>query len=242
VIDQQIPSVDDLNKRRFDELVPAYINSTLEAQDLLFFNDYIAQHPEALSSIAFTSNIANAIKAIGGDRNQEHAAKFFTSAFVKKFHQSLWKKTSNAFNNFIYKPWIVAFLMLFVVENSFLYFENRSHHLVHLSKEGGGIIVTQADASFILNNKVALEDFFDVAQKYNAVIIYSEETPKGPEVQIDIEDESRVLALADELAHKALIKPAETKIAVTQFGRQTWVYRQKVLPQMLAINQPVGKR
>ncbi len=242
MVDRQTPSDRALDKRRFDEAIAAYIAGTLSSEDQLFFSQYLADHPEAASSVLFATQIANAVRQIGSERDQVKAATQFTKSLLSsKFKKPVRKSGVSAPKPFFtYKPWMAVFLLLFFLENGFLFYENRSHHLVNLSENGGGIIMAQADARFVLNDRAPLDQFFDVAQKYNAVIIYSENTPKGPEIHIDMEDESQVLALADELANNAVIKPSETKIAVLEFGRRAWVQRVDAKPQMLAVNQTLG--
>ena len=78
----------DFERRQFIELLPFYLNGTLDEQQRQHVNDYLGSHPEARADLKFSAEIASAVqspiyqrdemagydvlqKRLGFERNQE---------------------------------------------------------------------------------------------------------------------------------------------------------------------------
>lgn len=57
--------------QRFRELLPFFVNSTLNEADKAFVAEYLLQHPEAQAEVDFTQTLRTAVKAVGSERSED---------------------------------------------------------------------------------------------------------------------------------------------------------------------------
>lgn len=217
--DQQTPMCPEAEKQRFDQLVPFFLTGKLSAEDDLFFRGYLAKHPESIDGVLFGKQISDALHHIGADRNQQAAKERFRQAFDLKVKQSKWIRLKTHLERMVVKPWAIALLSLFVAENAYLIYQANHYHRTAVLRLDRGLVIADSEARFVLNDGVRFEDFLNVAEKYEAAIIYSSKTSLGYEVHVDIHDESKTRAFAEELADNALVKQDQTKIAAYSSGQ-----------------------
>lgn len=56
---------------RFRELLPFFVNGTLNEADQAFVDTYLIQHPELQAEVGFIQTLRTAVKAVGSDRNED---------------------------------------------------------------------------------------------------------------------------------------------------------------------------
>ena len=57
--------------QRFRDLLPFFVNGTLNEADKAFVDAYLLQHPEAQTEVYFTQALRTAVKAVGSERNED---------------------------------------------------------------------------------------------------------------------------------------------------------------------------
>ncbi len=60
-----------LDLQRFRELLPFFVNGTLNEEEQAFFATYLSQHPELQAEVDFAQTFRSAVKAVGSERNEE---------------------------------------------------------------------------------------------------------------------------------------------------------------------------
>ncbi len=48
----------DLERRQFEELLPFYVNKTLDSANVKFMENYLAMHPELQAQVIFTETLS----------------------------------------------------------------------------------------------------------------------------------------------------------------------------------------
>jgi len=172
--DQSTREVDPADKLRFDQLIPQFLSGDISVEDDAFVKNYLAAHPESINSILFAMQIADTVRHIGAERNQAQATARFSQAFgQKKPRKSFWDRIKGGSGGFIVRPWVPVLLALFALDNAFLLYKEHAYYKTTVANAGGNLIVATADARFILVPGAALDEFLNVADKHQAIIIYS---------------------------------------------------------------------
>lgn len=62
----------DLERRKFEELLPFYVNKTLDSVNVKFMENYLAMYPELQAQVIFTETLSASIKEDVPERSPNH--------------------------------------------------------------------------------------------------------------------------------------------------------------------------
>ena len=87
---------DDMMQRtdqaRFEQLLPFYVTSKLNAEDKAFVESYSANNPEARKAIQFTEQLRHIVRNTGTSRNPDAALNRLLADFKPRQRMSLVKR------------------------------------------------------------------------------------------------------------------------------------------------------
>ncbi|MCD8503860.1 MAG: hypothetical protein LRY61_11635 [Burkholderiaceae bacterium] len=70
-------------QKRFERLVPFYVNGTLEGDDLAFMQDYLAHHPNAERALALTKHIQQTVQTLVQEQPQAATVDRFLNKWAQ---------------------------------------------------------------------------------------------------------------------------------------------------------------
>jgi len=70
--------------QRYRELLPFFVNGTLNEADNIFVDAYLVQHPEAQTEVNFTQALRITVKSVGSERNENAGLE----RLLKDIHQT----------------------------------------------------------------------------------------------------------------------------------------------------------
>lgn len=70
-------------QERFENLLPFYVNGTLEGGELAFMQDYVARHPHAERALALTKHIQQTVQTLGQEQPQPAVVESFLNKWAQ---------------------------------------------------------------------------------------------------------------------------------------------------------------
>lgn len=75
-------------QKRFERLLPFYVNGTLERDDLAFMQDYLVRHEGAARALALTRHIQQTVQSMAHEQPQASAVERFITKWAQASQQS----------------------------------------------------------------------------------------------------------------------------------------------------------
>jgi hypothetical protein len=72
--------------QRFRELLPFFVNGTLNEIEQIFVNEYLQQHPEAQTEVDFSRALRSSVKAVGSERHKNAGLERLMKSIHQKRH------------------------------------------------------------------------------------------------------------------------------------------------------------
>jgi hypothetical protein len=109
----------DIERRRFEELLPFYVNGTLSFDDQQFMQDYLMKFPELQASVVFVENMRSVIKDIS-TQPTSHATWGRLLNKYQEFHKkpSLTERLKTICSKWGLSPAFAVVLGLFIIQST----------------------------------------------------------------------------------------------------------------------------
>lgn len=85
-------SQEDIDREKFESLLPFYFTQNLNETDQLFMSRYIASHPQAIQSLDFIERLTLSLKSIGSDRDSAAALDRLLRGYATVKYKSIWRR------------------------------------------------------------------------------------------------------------------------------------------------------
>jgi hypothetical protein len=111
------------DSQRFRELLPFFVNGTLNEADQAFIDTYLIQHPEVQAEVDFTQTLRTAVKAVGSVRNENAGLE----RLLTSIHQSqkvsktrLLERWQHHCHDWGFTPAFVAMSIIAIIQSAVL--------------------------------------------------------------------------------------------------------------------------
>jgi len=182
-------------QKRFEHLLPFYLNRTLADDDQAFVENYLSLNPEANASLAFTRHLRNTVLDLAEDEPQEQRIKIM----VQRWSAAKGLVTDNATAN-SNKPnagrgWHFGIFVAFTAMGAaafgaalLLSVNPTQLGLLHIDGHDG-----RADLEFVLTSGITPDHEIVLAhlEKYNAVILRRTEQDGRHRISIDLQSRAK---------------------------------------------------
>jgi hypothetical protein len=184
-------------QKRFEHLLPFYLNRSLADEDQAFVESYLSLHPEANASIAFTRHLRNTVRGLPESDPQDQRVKNMVQRWsaVNGLVTDNATDSSNSNKPNAGRRWHFGVFAAFTAMGAaafgaalVLSVNPTQLGLLHIDGHDG-----QADLAFVLTSGIAPDHEFLVAhlEKYNAVILSRTEQDGRHHISIDLQSRAK---------------------------------------------------
>lgn len=201
--------------REFHELLPFYVNGTLDAADTAFIESYLTKHPEAASELRFAQLLDRTVKK----QMPGTAADEGLQAILDKWHASLKQETPSAWLRLcdhlrswgMLSPGFAVTCALLVVQ-SFLIWPIMSAHdrtpTPSLTRDVG-VVAAPAQLKVIIRSNARFADLQSLLLECGCRIVAGPSATGELWLAVDTSHEAQALtALRDQLRQSPLVLEA----------------------------------
>ena len=196
----------DQERKAFEEMLPLYVNGTLDAADIQFMENYLVRFPELEMQVKFSESLRLAIKdeanVYSSDATWEKLHKNFKAFHAKP---SLIEQIKIAFANWGLSPAFAVVLGLLVAQSAFIYqaglFDSSSIYRGDSLKAD-----TSPHLKITINPKTEYAQLAELLRK-NGCHVISGPSETG-ELWINLEDPKKLLQIKADLINSGLIDEA----------------------------------
>lgn len=203
----------DQERKAFEEMLPLYVNGTLDADDIQFMENYLIKFPELEIQVKFSQSLRLAIRdeanAYSSDATWDKLDKIFKAFHAKP---SLIEQIKIGFANWGISPAFAVVLGLLVAQSAFIY----QGGLFGSSPTYRGDSLqadTSAHLKITINPKAEFAQLAELLRK-NGCHVISGPSETG-ELWINLEAPKKLLQIKADLINSGLIDEA---ITINQSG------------------------
>lgn len=111
----------DINRRKFEELLPFYVNQTLALADIKFIEEYVKQNPDLQAQVKFMEVLSSAVK----DEKTPYPSSEGWSKLLARFHAyhakpNISSRLKDLFNQWGFSPAFGIVLGLLVAQSTLM--------------------------------------------------------------------------------------------------------------------------
>lgn len=200
---------DDMMQRtdqaRFEQLLPFYVTSKLNAEDKAFVESYSANNPEARKAIQFTEQLRHIVRNTGTSRNPNAALNRLLADYKPRQRMSLIKRLLAKLRSLGISP-PLAIALLVIVGQGIGYAAHKMNWFGGASES----IVSPAEAQLSVNIKKGADygSLAVIIEKFGGRIVHSSVSVDVEKFFINVIDKTKIQGLIDALMDAGLIDTA----------------------------------
>ena len=202
----------DVERKRFEELLPFYLTGVLAEDEQRFVVDYLARHPETGETMHFAESMRRVVRTTTPPTGGEMAWQRF-QARREDQRPAGWQRLRAWLADMGLSPALAAALAVIVIQATIAAVHLASDHRNARTVDVAAIRSLQPHARLVVPSDVDAEPLLATIQAHDAQVVRSTQTDPRTgfyEVYIVIEDPSRLDQLRRALSEKNLIRKGET--------------------------------
>jgi hypothetical protein len=194
------------NYMRFVELLPFYINGTLNADDMAFMNTYLANNSQSQSDLKFEYALRDAVKQIGAERAPDAGLARFMKDF-RQLHQkpSTLDRIQTTFKNWGFTPAFAVAATIVVIQSTVMFNQQGMiPSTIYRSMTEEKAVAPQLKV--IANNKASFSEITILLRQYGCKIVSG--PSESGELWITVDDPSQLNNIQRNLIESKLVDEA----------------------------------
>lgn len=196
----------DDNYKKFAELLPFYVNGTLDSEDVEFMRAYLSGNSKAQSEMKFASAMRDVVKQIGAERAPDAGLAKLLSDF-KQFHQkpSLLDRIRTSFKNWGLTPAFAVAATIVVIQSTVMLAQLGSISSTtyrSMAEEK----TAEPQLKIIANNKASFSEITILLRQYGCKIVAG--PSESGELWITVDDPSQLNNIKRNLIESNLVDEA----------------------------------